>query len=114
MKEFSIVWGPSHTGGPGQTAPVALPPPSAALAKVSKFIVFQAKLFLLLRRAGGSFLINSVRKSPGNRRLECKSAATAAVVACGTNYGEERYSWPRPQRARKTEERLVHTVCACV
>ena len=35
---------------------------------VRKFIVSQAKLFLLLRRAGGSFFfkINSVGKSPGN------------------------------------------------
>ena len=26
LKEFSTVWGPPHTGGPGQTAPVAPPP----------------------------------------------------------------------------------------
>ena len=63
---------------------------------VSKFIVSQAKLFLLLRWVGGSFFKNnSVGKSPGNHRLECKNAATAltaAVVACSTNNGEERYT----------------------
>jgi len=45
--------------------------------------------------AGGQLFlvfINSVGKSPGNHRQECKNAATAAVVACSANNGEERYS----------------------
>ena len=28
----SIVWGPPHTGGPGQTAPAVLPPPVSGTA----------------------------------------------------------------------------------
>ena len=60
---------------------------------VRKFIVSQAKLFLLLRQAGGSsffFFINSVAGEI--HRLECKNVVAAAVVACSMNNGEERYS----------------------
>ena len=46
-------------------------------------LLFLRQNFLLLRWAGGSFfLTNSVGKSPENHRLECKNAATAAVIAC--------------------------------
>ena len=57
-----------------------------------------AETFPTLEAGGRSvfFFNNSVRKSPGNHKQECKSGglvACAAVVACSTSNGEKRYSY---------------------
>ena len=56
------------------------------LGRGKKIHCFSGKTFPTLEAGGRFFFLKlvSVGKSPGNHRLECKSAATAAVVACST------------------------------
>ena len=75
-------------------------------AVVRKFIVSQAKLSLQRRAARSFFKINFSGEIPRKPQTGCKIAATAAVVACSTNNGEE-----RGQSCMNGEERYSQNNC---